>query len=257
MICPQMKRPLVASGFLLLTVVSIAVAGDDLVALQADFLRGEYASVVSRTRQLLDGGDSKESDTLLYLQGISALKLRSLESAQSALKRLLAEYPQSRWAIQGGVALGEAFLAAGQSQEAQEVYQKLLKDSRAAPFYPLVGLRLGQVQLRLGRWEEARASLEGVVSQVPGSPEAVQAKELLGAEAFYFSVQVGAFGSRANALKVKSECDRRGYQAEVSQALMQGRRFHRVRVGRFAQREEAEKEAQRLKADGFSTRVVP
>ena len=61
----------------------------------------------------------------------------------------------------------------------------------------------------------------------------------------------------ANALRLAEELRRRGYEAEVSEAVMGGKLFHRVRIGRFARRPEAEVEARCLAEDGFPARVFP
>lgn len=76
------------------------------------------------------------------------------------------------------------------------------------------------------------------------------------AKEIYFSVQVGAFGTKANAVRLKNGLERGGYEAQVSEVLMEGRRFFRVRVGRFPNRPDAEAELRRLRADGFPGEVV-
>ncbi len=249
-----------SAGISLLFAVTspMALAADDLTQLQAAFLRKEYGQVAAKTQDLLShSGGSVPKDDLLYLQGVSCLKLRDLEMTRSALNRLLADYPNSRWVAQASLALGDAYLAAGEPQKALEIYQKLLSDQRAEPLKPQVNFRLGQAQRELGLWDKAKESLQSVAAQAPKSSEAAQAKDLLEKEDFYFSVQVGAFSSKGNAQRLKAEMERRGISAEVSEALMQGRRFYRVRVGRFGSRQEAQQQEQRLRADGFPAKVVP
>ena len=266
---PRVLRPLTMTGkrimllammgvgMVLLAMTRSTFAADDLADVQAAFLRREYGLVASKTQELLNRSASLPKDDLLYLQGISCLKLRDLETARAALNRLLVDYPRSRWFAQASLAAGDVELAAGDSEKALGIYQNLLSDERAKPLGPQVIFRLGQVQRGLGLWDRAKDSLQSVVTQAPKSPEAAQAKELLEKEDFYFSVQVGAFSSKANAQRLKAELDRRGLNAEVSEALMQGRQFYRVRIGRFGSRQEAQQQEQRLRADGFPAKVVP
>lgn len=166
-----------------LTHYTVVYAAEDLVSVQADFLAGEYRSVVHRTKGLLEKRDPLKRDDLLYLQGISAFKLGDLDLARSSLSQLTTQYPSSPWAP--------------------------------------------------------------------------HAKELLGSQDFYFSVQVGAFGTEANALRLQSELRRRGYEAFVTDAWVEGRRLYRVRVGQFSDRAKAEEQEQRLRQDGFPTRIFP
>lgn len=72
-----------------------------------------------------------------------------------------------------------------------------------------------------------------------------------------WSVQVGSFGELANARQLASRVADYGYQAQVSEFRMGGRTMHRVRVGGFDSRDEAEDAASSLSANGFRPRVFP
>ncbi len=239
------------------TAVPTSFAADESASLQSAYLRGEYNQVLSRTRQLLKGSDPSSREEILYLQGVSALKLRELELARQSLNQYLTDYPNGRWAPNAWMALGESFALAGENEQALTAYQKLLSLGQNQPFKPQALLRLGQVQWSLGSWEESKASLQGVIQQFPNSAEAAQAKELLQGGDFYFSVQVGAFSSQSNAMKLKTELERRGYETQIVEAQMQGKRFFRVRVGQFSSRQDAQQQAQRLKNEGFPGKVAP
>lgn len=235
-----------------------ALAAEDLPALQAAFLRGEYETVVRGTRSLLGEGSGKaETDSLLYLQGVSALKLRDFDLARSSLGRLLEDHPQSTWAGQAWLALGDSWEASGNDPQALDGYGRVLRESAAEDLHPQAALRLGKVQRRMGVWQGAKETLESVAARWPETPEGAQAREFLAGGDFYFTVQVGAFVSRSNALKLAAELKRRGYDAEVGETAMQGRIFHRVRVGRFLTKQEAEEMARRLQGDGFPGKVFP
>ncbi|MBI3616525.1 MAG: SPOR domain-containing protein [Candidatus Omnitrophica bacterium] len=186
-------------GFLILAMTAVlfpaaAMAVEDLTSIRTAFLQGQYEEVVAQSRELLVRGnsdrhaESSRQEELLYLQGTAALKLRDTELAQTSLRRLLSDYPNSRWAAQ------------------------------------------------------ASAALKGISRA---------------AEENYFSVQLGAFETRANADRLKVELERRGYPAEVTDAVMDGRTLYRVRVGRFSSRVEAQAQVQRLRVDGFPGEVVP
>ncbi|MBI3317913.1 MAG: tRNA (N6-isopentenyl adenosine(37)-C2)-methylthiotransferase MiaB [Candidatus Omnitrophica bacterium] len=156
---------------------------EELLSVQAAYLKGEHETVLSKTKALLAGMDPAQKDELLYLQGVSALKLRDPELAKASFERLLSEAPES--------------------------------------------------------------------------PRASRARELLKSDSFVYSVQVGAFGSFLNARKLTRELEARGHEASVSETLLDGQRFFRVRVGRYANRQSAEEEAERLRQEGFSGKVVP
>lgn len=239
----------------LLTAGVPAWAQEDISSIRGAFLREEYETVVRETGREMGRGGAE--DELLYLRGVSALKLRDWDLARSALTRLVEEHPVSPWTPQGWLALGDSWMGAGRPERALAVYGKVIRERRAGDLAPQALSRLGKAQRELGLWQEARSSLEQVTRAAPDSAEAAQAREMLGREDFFFTVQVGSFVTRPNADRLAQELQRRGYPAEVSEAVMDGKIFHRVRIGRFAKRSEAEDEARRLSGDGFPARIFP
>ena len=69
-------------------------------------------------------------------------------------------------------------------------------------------------------------------------------------------VQLGAFSDPANAGQLASRVSTYGYTGRVSEYLTGGRTMHRVRIGGFGTRNEAEAAASSLAAHGFPARVV-
>jgi len=71
-----------------------------------------------------------------------------------------------------------------------------------------------------------------------------------------YTVQVGAFKSRENAHNLKEELRTRAKDVRVEPYGLDGEVYHRVRVGRFSKREDAEKLAGRLRGIGYWGMVV-
>jgi len=178
-----------------------AGAAEEMTSLQVAFLQGEYESVL-RQASVLEQQGSTEPDTVLYLQGASALKLRAWEMARSSLQRLIAKYPRSQWRRYAWLGIGDSLEGSRQDEEALRVYQGLTDEEEAREWVAQVMLRIGKIQMRLGRWEESRAALQAVVAQAPRGEEAAAASQLLQKGDFYFCVQVGAFRTRANAVRL-------------------------------------------------------
>ena len=239
----------------LLWPVSPATA-EDLTALQASFLRGDYAGVIQEVRHREQQGKPL-SDGTLYLWGVCALKLNQTEEGRLALQRLMSQHPSSRWRAQGRLALGQSWEEEGRDEEALKVYENLLQEDGAGPYSFQAALRLGRVQMRLGQWQRSRATLESLARRAPESPEASAARDLLRQGTFYYCVQVGSFTAEGNAGRLAGELKRRGYESEVNEGVLQGKTFYRVRVGRFTSRDQAEAELKRLRNDGFPGRVFP
>ncbi len=71
-----------------------------------------------------------------------------------------------------------------------------------------------------------------------------------------YVVQVGAFTNKANAVRLKRGLSFKYPGAYMTEALIKGRTFHRVRAGRFGTREEAEDVAKRLGVEGYSSVIM-
>ena len=252
----RLLRPAMAGLAMTVGVFSFAmtVAAEDLSSLQAAFLRGDYNGVV-REAHRLNGQRGSLTDGVLYLWGISALKLDNAEEGRQALGRLIAEHSDSQWRAQALLALGQSWEEAGQDDEALKSYKALLEN--AGSYFPQAALKLGRVQMRLGLWQESRSTLNSLVQRAPQSPEAAAARDLLGQGSFYYCVQVGAFSAEPNAERLANELKRRGYSPEISKATLEGNPISRVRLGRFNSRQEAEGELKRLREDGFPGRIFP
>ncbi len=72
-----------------------------------------------------------------------------------------------------------------------------------------------------------------------------------------FSVQLGAFTSRARADGLREAVDRDGGQATVSEAVVRGETLYRVRMGPYPDQVAAQAAARRLATRGYLTVVVP
>jgi rare lipoprotein A len=71
-----------------------------------------------------------------------------------------------------------------------------------------------------------------------------------------FSVQLGAFTSRAHADRLREAVERDGSQATVSEAVMRGETLYRVRLGPYPDQVAAQAVAKRLAGRGYLTVVV-
>jgi DedD protein len=69
-------------------------------------------------------------------------------------------------------------------------------------------------------------------------------------------VQLGSFGDAANAERLASRVDTYGYDTAVSDVRASGKVMHRVRLGPYATRGEAEAVTSSLLAHGFVAQVV-
>ena len=81
------------------------------------------------------------------------------------------------------------------------------------------------------------------------------ASQALNDEVLYFTVQVGSFNKKSNALKLCDELVRNGFDASI--ARTEGEGPYKVRVGKLNTRGEAEDLAKKLRAEGLPANILP
>jgi predicted Zn-dependent protease len=159
---------------------AVAAHAEELVSLQATFLRGDYNGVVREVRQMdRQGGDL--SDGALYLWGVCALQLDHLEEGRAALQRLTAQYPSSPWRVQ-----------------AQDLLQQ-------GAFYYCV---------QAGSFSSEQNARK-LAAEIKKRGYAVEVGEgVLGGKTFY-RVRVGRFGSRSEAERELNRLKQDGFPGRI------------------------------------------
>ena len=229
-----------------------------LADLESAYLRGEYGRVVQLSQERAGQASlAPHLDRLWYLAGMAHLQLQQPIEAEQAFQQVLAGPSEGSWRMEAGIGLGDAALMSGDPRRALKQYQAILSQPGSDRARTRARFQLAQAGRQAGEWATARQALEAVVRQEPDSFEAALARQILEQDDFAFAIQAGAFGLRENAVRLQRQLVARGYEARVDRTLADGRVMHRVRIGRFATREEAAQAAARLKDEGFPAKVVP
>ncbi|HEX7640464.1 MAG TPA: SPOR domain-containing protein, partial [Burkholderiaceae bacterium] len=95
---------------------------------------------------------------------------------------------------------------------------------------------------------DAAAILAGQVPEAPRTAAATATPLAPGVDPFIYYVQVGAYSKPEDAEQQRAKLALAGFQATVSDRDQNGRTVHRVRLGPFDRREDAEAQVERAKA---------
>lgn len=77
-----------------------------------------------------------------------------------------------------------------------------------------------------------------------------------GSDPFLYFVQAGAFRTQEDAEAQRAKLSLMGIEAKVTEREQAGRQVYRVRVGPFANKDEADRSKEKLDAGGFDTALV-
>jgi tetratricopeptide (TPR) repeat protein len=148
------------------------------------------------------------------------------------------------------IALAEIDIIEGDIEKAIERYETI----GGSHSYPVAGFKLGECYEILGDRTKAEKAFRTVLHQFPRSLEAPKARREAPRQTVSesiaggagFTLQLGSFSERENAIRFAEEIGLHINGVRVERAEHGGAVWHRVRVGVFQSREEAEREAQRL-----------
>ncbi|MFA6356856.1 MAG: SPOR domain-containing protein, partial [Candidatus Omnitrophota bacterium] len=151
----------------------------------------------------------------------------------------------------------DSYYMSGDYKNAFTEYEKYItkypkSEGRATAYF-----RIAKSAQKEGKWQSARNYYQKVRSEYPMSFEAQMAAQAMSDEILFFTVQVGSFNKKANALKLCDELVKKGYAASIAKSGQEAEESYKVRVGRLDAREEAEELAKKLRAEGLPTKVLP
>jgi len=223
-------------------------AAYSLVDAQEDYLRGKNESAIEKAQSLRENAES------LYFLGIAYIKTGNYPKARYYLNRLTQRFAYSDFYEQGLAKLADTYFLEKQYPDAEKIYKKILREQRFKDVLSVAYLRLAQIASRQGNWDEKNNYLKLINEQYPNSPESGFAKML--EEWDYFTIQVGAFSEKNNALSLKKELEAK-YQSYIVEDKEDQYPIYKVRVGKFKKRDQTENVAHQLLESGYPARIYP
>lgn len=214
-----------------------------------EYLYGDYDKAIAIAKGL------RENDETLYFLCLFHIKIGSYPKARIFLRKLIRRFPDSRFYDLGIIKLADTYFLGKDYAQAKAIYLKIADDSNTSNNMPLVLLRLAQIASREGDWAQKKKYLKQLNSQYPKSPE-IRFAKVLEALGDFFTIQVGAFSVRANALALAEEL-RDDYSAYIVEDKKSTYPIYKVRIGRFKSYYDAKKVSAKLLNEGYPTRIYP
>jgi len=211
-----------------------------------------------RAFEMLDAsGACRGSEEACFFQGLSALMLKRYPEAEDNMSRVRRGRYQS-WAF---LALAEIEMGTNRTEGACRKYERMSRSYIS----PTAMYRYGECLERDGKSDDAADVFRDLIDTFQSTPEAVLAsqkievierssrthnvlsplntsEEIIG----IYTLQFGAFYDRTNAIRLASELKRDIPGVRIDSDLVSNKEIHRVRVGQFRTREEAQLEADKI-----------
>ncbi len=234
---------LLTISMILFLITKPSVASDDLYPkIHESFLKEDYLAVDRLSREYLGGRvSSPHREDVLYLQALSLLKLNRGFEGRLKLKELESAFRSAEDKASASASIGDSFFYEGDLKAALEAYRETLRKYPNSDQGAYLREKISEISMRLGSTSSVSAA----------KPLGYTRKE----EKLYYSVQVGSFLREQNALALKDDLNRLGFDAFVIKEPYG--RMYRVRVGKLSTREAALQLETRLKKEGHPTKICP
>jgi TolA-binding protein len=235
------------------------LADDALLTMcQYHFAKGYYVTAGKRYRDLVKTyPESEYADDATYWSGTCYLVAERPDSALMEWRSLLTTHPQSElrdWAVLG---VGDALMALNKANDALSEYKRIVDSSTDQQVQSAALYRLGQCHESLQHSATAREYYNRVIQEYPQSYEGAiltgQRQKTSGSfpQANHtYTIQVGAFAHKANAIRLHDALSQKGYDVEVvSKNTESGTLLHAVQIGTYVMKEDAQVVVERLERE--------
>ena len=233
------------------------------------FLEGDYARAILEAERLIPlAGATQDKEELHYLKALSLMRQKRYKEARGAFSSMLVGFKQPRRHFDAVLGVGDTYYLEGDYGEAIKHYDELIKGSPSGKNLGIVHYRLGNCYNSSGIYKKAGEHFEKARLLAPLSLEARMIPDVrdlgegasCGITKGHFSVQVGAFKTEENARNLARRLSKMSYGedgVEVINPDSKDEALYKVRVGACRSRAEAGKIAERLKLDGYKTKICP
>lgn len=238
----------------LLTLVSVVMFSQSVFAGPLDeayksYLNEDYEEAVIKAKNAV------QTDETLYFLGLVYMKMGNFPQSRDYFLQLMQNFPRSSIYQEASLKLADSYFLEEDFQRAKALYKEVEKKYPFSDYRPLVYLKLAQVAGKEGNWDEKKKYLALLKEKYPSANELsiVNANE---AKEDFFTIQVGAFSSKKNALNMSKELSAK-YDTYLVEEKTENYMLYKVRLGKFKNRKEAEKIWGRLVKQGYPAHIYP
>ncbi len=237
------------------------------------FLKGDYLGVDRLSKSFLqDSQDPAHRQDVLYLQALSLMKLNRAFEARVKLRVLENTFTSLDKKASASASVEDSYYYAGDEALAFASFKATFEKYPNSSQSSYVLYKLLELAEKSKRQDESIFYKASLLRDYAASRQAQDARihfaavpeiDRLGSalrqisfeEQPFFAVQVGSFSREKNARSLMKELLDKHFEAYLEKDRKN--RMVRVRVGRCPSREEAGKLSERLKEEGYPTKIYP
>ena len=222
------------------------------------FLKENYRNVIEKVNQDISKYDldRKEKKEMLYIAGLSYLKLGKYKKARSVFNKILG--------MNGDNIRQDAYLGIAHSYYLEKKYDIALRAYKnVLTIYPrhnrLSSIYYNMAMIYKAKNEPRKANhyLQKVKKKFATSFEASKTTYVsVKQKTTHYIVQLGAFISLRNAKKLVRRLSRKKFDSYIQKIKKHGKTLYRIRGGKFSNKSYARRLIRRLRRSGFQAKII-
>ncbi|MCK5392937.1 MAG: tetratricopeptide repeat protein [Candidatus Omnitrophica bacterium] len=212
---------------------------------QKDYLYGNYEEAISKAENL------NETPDVLYFLGLAHIKMGNYSIAREYLRKIIKKDSRSKFYGQALVKLADTYFLQEKLDKAYQLFSEIKLCSMNLSNMPVVILRLAQISSRQGNFNNKRKYIKLLKEKYPQSAE-IKYADILENYGDFFTVQVGAFIEKKNALALVKE-----FQDSYDVYIDESQNIFKVRVGKYSSRRQAQNVTLEFLDKGYPARICP
>jgi len=225
-------------------------------AIEKALMLKDYTGAITLAEKYLNKSPHNKDEILLLL-GEAYVGTSNLVKARETYRTLYKQCPNSTFARKAVLRIADSYYLGSDYGQAVKIYNYFLEEyGGVANFLPYVYLKLAYCHEKLGNWDYKRKYMALIKENYPDSLEATKLEELE-KRGFHFVVQIGAFVDKDNAYKLIRDLKKKGFSPYLVLEKENGKRFFKVRAGKFTRRVAAESKLEALLEKGYPARIFP
>ncbi|MGE5279998.1 MAG: SPOR domain-containing protein [Deltaproteobacteria bacterium] len=235
-----------------------AAAEEPLGKAEAFYLQKLYVQAIDAAQEAIrdDPNDRELVAHADYLTGAAYVNLFDFLTAKKSFQAVVAKYKDTAYFEDAYLGLADVEFLQENMEEALRAYEAFAEANPSPKRKATLYFRLAEIYLKKGDLDRSRAYLKKLHEEFPASFEARDAGRLSG-EKVWYTVQVGAFTDFKNAEAFVNELKVKGYDVYSVLCMLSGKKLCRIRIGRFADKSEAAALQDKLKREGYYSKVFP
>lgn len=251
----MLKKTIFFTFFLNILLSPVAWAQGDVDMVQQLIMRKDYVHAAEYAKSALAKTKANKQELLFYY-GEALFYQNELQGAIDTFYRLVTEYPRGKYVEKALLRTADAYYVQYNYKQAKKTFERFLQRFDTTQYKSYVYLKLIYCSEKIGLWEDKKKYMYYLKTRYPGTIESSKL-DFLDERGYLFVVQIGAFGSKKNAIKLARKVKADNFDVSIKEVTTSTGTLYKVLAGKFKAKQSADALVLKLEKKGYPAKRFP